>query len=132
VASSRDTSERLTHLEQILSQTASASAAVAADATNAAEVHLGSVPAERIRLLTAELLRTGSPGLDEIDAVVMKLLLNEYSNAVDHLRAVANLAAATIDGVTAPMLDTERAVRKHLKSVDAQSADWLARNTALE
>jgi len=85
---------------------------------------------DRIRLLTAELRSTGSLDVDESDAVVMKLLLQEYSAAVGHLRAVARMAAATVDGVTAPMLETERAVHRHIKTVDAHAADWLARGDA--
>jgi len=130
VAPSRDTSERLARLEQILSRTQSGSRAITADTANAADVHLSSVPTERIRLLTAELQRTDLPQLDESDAVVMKLLLNEYSAAVGHLRAVARMAAATVDGVTVPTLETERAVHRHIKTVDAHTADWLARNDA--
>ncbi len=129
VAPSRDTSERLARLEQILAQTASGSGAIAADNGDVAEVHLSSVLTERIRLLTAELQGTASP-LDESDAVVMKLLLNEYSTAVGHLRAVARMAAATVDGVTAPMLEMDRAVHRYIKTVDAHRADWLTRHDA--
>jgi len=129
VAPSHDTSERLARLEQILAQTASGSGSIAADNGDGAEVHLSSVLTERIRLLTAELQGTASP-LDESDAVVMKLLLNEYSTAVGHLRAVARMAAATVDGVTAPMLEMDRAVHRYIKTVDAHRADWLTRHDA--
>jgi len=130
VPSSRDASERLVRLEQILSQTPSVSDAAPAGSTDAAHVHLKAVPTERIRLLTAELQGAGSSELDESDAVVMKLLLNEYSSAVGHLRAVARMAAAAVDGVTAPTLETERAIRRHIKTIDAHAADWRARNNA--
>lgn len=129
VAPSRDTSERLARLEQILAQTASGSGSIAADNGDVAEVHLSRVLTERIRLLTAELQGTASP-LDESDAAVMKLLLNEYSTAVGHLRAVARMAAATVDGVTAPMLEMDRAVHRYIKTVDAHRADWLTRHDA--
>jgi hypothetical protein len=130
VAPSRDTSERLARLQQILAQTSSGSNSGTADNADAAEVHLSSVLTERIRLLTTELQGIGSPGLDESDAVVVKLLLNEYSTAVGHLRAVARMAAATVDGVTAPMLEMERAVHRYIKTVDTRRADWLTRNDA--
>ena len=45
---------------------------------NPAEVHLGSIAAERIRLLTAELHGAGSGEDEPADALFMKLLLNEY------------------------------------------------------
>lgn len=104
--------------------------AVTADNADAAEVHLNSVPTERIRLLTAELRGTSSAAPDEIDVLVMQVLLNEYSNAVAHLRAVARIAAATVDGVVAPMVETERAVHRYVKTIDAQTANWVAKSGA--
>lgn len=130
MASSHDASERLARLEQILSETSSASNATPADNTDAAHVHLDGVPTERIRHLTAELQETSSFELDESAAVVMKLLLNEYSSAVGHLRAVARIAAARVDGVTAHILEADRAVHRHIKTIDAQAADWHTRNDA--
>jgi hypothetical protein len=130
VASSRDASERLARLEQILSETSSASNATPAANTDAAQVHLDALSTERIRRLTAELQETSSFELDESDAVVMKLLLNEYSSAVGHLRAVARIAAATVDGVTARIREAERAIHRHIKTLDAHAADWHARNDA--
>ena len=128
MSSPRDTSERLARLEQILSQTDGARTVIG-DTANPAEVHLSSIPAERIRLLTAELKATGSGECEPADALLMKLLLNEYCTALGHLRAVARMSAATVDGAAAPMRDMERAVHRCLKDVDRRLADWLARNT---
>ena len=126
--SSRDTSERLAHLEQILSRTDGAQTVIG-DTANPAEVHLRSIPAERIRLLTSELRGTGSGECEPADALVMKLLLNEYTAALNHLRAVARMSAAIVDGAGAPMREMERAVHRCLKGVDASVANWLARTT---
>ena len=71
MSSSRDTSERLAHLERILSQTGARATTVLRDAANPAAVHLGSIPEERIRLLTAELQAEGSEACQPADAVVM-------------------------------------------------------------
>ena len=125
--SSRDTSERLAHLEQILSRTDGAQTVIG-DTANPAEVHLGSIPAERIRLLTSELHGTGSGECEPADALLMKLLLNEYTAALGHLRAVARMSAAIVDGAAAPMREMERAVHRCLKGVDGRVAEWLARN----
>lgn len=125
--SSRDTSERLARLEQILSRTDGAQTVIG-DTANPAEVHLGSIAAERIRLLTAELHGAGSGEDEPADALFMKLLLNEYRAALGHLRAVARMSAAIVDGAAAPMREMERAVHRSLKGVDARVADWLARS----
>lgn len=125
--SSRDTSERLARLEQILSRTDGAQTVIG-DTANPAEVHLGSIAEERIRLLTAELHGAGSGEDEPADALLMKLLLNEYTAALGHLRAVARMSAAIVDGAAAPMREMERAVHRSLKGVDARVADWLARS----
>lgn len=80
--------------------------------TDAVHAHLSSVPVERIRRLTAELQGSNTVHPDEIDVAVMRLLLSEYSTAVNHLRAVARQAAATVDAAAAPLLDARRAVHR--------------------
>jgi hypothetical protein len=121
VPSSRDTSARLAHLEHILSQTTPGSR----NEADAADVHLASVPVERIRRLTAELQHDSSRQPDEIDALVMRLLINEYATAVAHLRAVARMAASRVDGAAAPMREARRALHRHAKNVEAGTPNRL-------
>src|SRR5687768_14147302 len=108
-----DTATRLSQLEQILAATAVGTTPAVADA---AGVHLGGVSAERIRGLTLVLHDGISRNVDELDAIVMRLLLAEYVTAVAHLRAVARIAAAHIDGAAAPVREARRALHRHAKA----------------
>jgi predicted nucleotidyltransferase len=129
VASSSDTATRLVRLEQILAQTTSATEN--RSDVHAADVHLSSVPAERIRRLTAELADDAAREHDPVDAVVMRLLLNEYATAVGHLRAVARMAATRIDGAAVPMREARRALHRHTKSIESAGPNWLTKNSKI-
>jgi hypothetical protein len=122
VALSHDTAIRLSQLEQILAATAARTASAGSDA---AGVHMSSVPSERIRALTVALDDGNGRDVDELDAVVMRLLLEEYVTAVSHLRAVARLAAARIDAATAPVREARRAVHRYSKAVESAPATRL-------
>jgi hypothetical protein len=120
VTSRDDTAGRLAALEQILGHTASGTAPISATDADTVDAHLGRVSAERIRRLTAAFQGDSSQPLDAIDAIVIRLLLDEYSKAVSHLRAVARLAAATIDGAAEPVREARRSVH-HLTKVLASA-----------
>jgi len=82
-------SSRLARLDRILSASAAPVAARTTD-TDPDQVHLASVPLERIQALTLELQERSAHVTDEIDAITMRLLLNDFKAAVAHLRAVSN------------------------------------------
>ena len=123
--SSRETTVRLTHIEEILAQTAPSPTA-AAVTTDAATVHLNSVPIDRLRRLTAELGDTPpAEGPDVVDAVVMRLLLDEFATAVTHLRAVARAAASRVDAAAPPLRDARRALHRLEKSTTTHAENWM-------
>jgi hypothetical protein len=122
----RDSTTRLANLETILAETTSGHTPAAAIGGNAADVHLNSVPAERIRRLTAELDDESREAPDAVDAIVMRLLLDEYTSAVAHLRAVARLAAARVDRAAAPLREARRAMHRLDKS--AAAVPWLGKS----
>ena len=105
----RETAARLLELEQILAQSRNALAADR-DADPVA-LHLADVPVERMRRFTSVLQQGAGGGNDEIDAVTMRLLLNDYTAAVGHLRAIARVAAAGIDAAAVPVRESQRFVR---------------------
>jgi hypothetical protein len=113
------TAQRLLRLEEILAH--SKFSGVAVDGTtDRVKWHLDSVPLERIRQLTAELdARNGSVS-DEIDAVAMRVLLNDYITAVQHLRSVARAAEAQLEAASAPLTDVRRFVWRELKLQEAR------------
>src|SRR4051794_120610 len=55
---------------------------------------LAGVPLERIRALTLELQERAEATPDDLDAITMRLLLNDYKSAVADLRAFTN----SVDG----------------------------------
>ena len=99
-------SQRLRRLEQILSGSSAAPVA-AVDERDAATRHMESLPLERIRQLT-ELVDQRSTEADEVDAVAMRLLLNDYAAAVGHLRAVTRDAGSRLDAAAGPVADVRR------------------------
>lgn len=116
--SSADGAVRPAHLEQLPAETVSNATTDVA----AAHAHLNSVASERIRSRTAE-LQDLPPTADQPDIASIRLLLSEYSTAVGHLRAVARLAAATIDGAAEPLREARRTVHRLSKTLAATPAD---------
>jgi hypothetical protein len=115
-----DTSLRLKRLEAVLAQAGSRS--LLSSESDAADVHLDSVLVDRIRQLTAELRERDGAPIDDIDALAMRLLLNEYRAAVGHLRAVARIAAERIDAAPRALKDARRAVHRLEKAVNKREA----------
>ena len=83
---------------------------------------LAAVPTERLSHLTSTLLQTRDASLDEIDAMTARLLLNDYSLAVAHLRAVTRLVAKRVNAAAGPVSESrkhvERERRKRAKVMD--------------
>jgi hypothetical protein len=90
-----DISQRLQELEQILSEAVVPTSAQRGDA-DPAGVHLDSVPLERIRRIASELQRQSPDAADDLDSVMARLLLNDYTASIAHLRAVARLAEQSV------------------------------------
>jgi hypothetical protein len=78
-----------------------------------AYAHLANVPIDRIQRMTAE-LQQGAGG--DVDAATVSLLLNDYTAAFTHLRAVARLAEERIAAAAGPIRDASKLVRRALKS----------------
>jgi hypothetical protein len=88
-------SARLTRLDEILAQSPPHQANRTAE-LDPEQLHLASVPLDRIAGLSAELRQRSVEPQDDIDAITMRLLLNDYRIAVAHLRAIANSADARL------------------------------------
>jgi len=118
--------ERLREIERVLAQTRSSTGSSDAGVDPVA-LHLGEVPSTRIREFTSMLQQRAVDGTDEIDALAVRLLLNDYTAAIAHLRAVAREAAALIDGAAAPVKDSQRFLRvddrRKLKGESGESDD---------
>ena len=113
-----DLAERLLELDRILSRERAASFSTEGDPVS---LHLGAVPSERIRALTLLLEGNTSAGNDEIDAVAMRLLLNDYAAAVGHLRAVARIAATRIDEAATPVREAQLFMKRDLRREEREA-----------
>jgi len=80
--------------------------------TDPGQVHLSSVPLERIRALTLELQDRVATTLDDVDAITMRLLLNDYKTAVAHLRAVGNGVDARLQTAAYEIHDIRKTIRR--------------------
>jgi hypothetical protein len=105
----------LQRLEQILAESNATLTATRDGTADPADVHLASVPLERIRRTTSELQLGSGIDIDDVDAVTMRLLLNDYTTAVAHLRAVARLTEQHITAATAPIQETRLLVQRQQK-----------------
>jgi hypothetical protein len=110
-------SARLARLDRILSQSPPHVAAHATTETDPGQVHLTSVPLDRIQALTMELQDRSTEDTDEVDAITMRLLLNDYKAAVAHLRAVANGADSRLHAVGAELHESRKTVRREEEMV---------------
>jgi hypothetical protein len=97
-----DRYERLAKLEQILAQPIAIGGGATHDPAQTREEQ-----AQRLRQLTGELQRGGAD-TDEIDALAMRLLLNDYVALVTSLRAIARQAETHVIGAYGSITETRR------------------------
>lgn len=98
-----DPFQRLLRLEQILTQPVALGTGTIADPSRTREEQ-----AQRLRQLTGELQRGGGLDNDEVDALAMRLLLNDYAALVTGLRAMARQAETHIIAAYGPITETRR------------------------
>jgi len=87
------------------------------------ELWLAEFPAERLAGVTEELRRRTGAEVDEIDALAMRLLLNDYTAAVARLRAVIR---ATEQRLSAAAPEIKGAMRV-LGRIAEEHHEWTAR-----
>jgi hypothetical protein len=109
-----DSAWRLQQLAQILAESKALASTSARD-TDPADVHIGSVALERIRRLTAQLTQQAATDIDDIDRLAMRLLLNDYTAAVAHLRAAMRLTEQRMAEATLPIQEAGLHVKQREK-----------------
>jgi hypothetical protein len=118
MSAAADSSRRLQRLAQILAESNGAPASTTGWENDPAEFHLGCVPLERISLLTSELTRGEATTVDDIDHLVLRLLLNEYTASVGRLRATARLTEQRIADAAVPIQEMRRRIRLRKKHAE--------------
>jgi hypothetical protein len=116
----QDNSQRMLRLQRILADARQARPQTPASDGNSAQVHLASVPLDRIAQVTSELHARINAEIDDVDALAMQVLLNDYATAVAHLRAVARLAQHHVEAAAVPIDEARRFVRRQLKIQQAR------------
>jgi hypothetical protein len=109
-----DSSWRLQRLAQILAESKALASTSARD-TDPTDVLIASVPLERISRLTAALTQQAPTGIDDIDRLAMRLLLNDYTAAVAHLRAATRLTEQRVAEAHLPIQEVGLHVRRREK-----------------
>jgi hypothetical protein len=110
VTDAREPFERLIRLRQILSLHAiNGSGSADVEPRRARERHT-----ERIRQLTLE-LQHGGIDCDEVDAVAMRLLLNEYAATLTTFRDMARQAESHMAAASGPVKEARRYLKRQEK-----------------
>ena len=74
-----------------------------------------SVPIDRIAHLTMELQQRGNAVVDVVDALAMRLLLNDYTVATTHLRSVTRIAGQRMATASSALKDVRALVERELQ-----------------
>lgn len=113
-----DTSRRLTRLAQILSDARPYGEASVSDSAE----YLCRVRLQRMQHLTAHLDDRAGRDVDDVDAVAMRLLLDQYAGAVVHLRATAGESARMLADLAATVRTDRRLVDEQLEQQEKRFA----------
>lgn len=106
-----DASRRLAQLARVLSDARLHGDESAPDPAE----HLHRVHLQRIPRLTVQLDDRVGRDVDGIDAVAMRLLLDEYAAVIDHLRSAVRAHAQTLEGLAATLRTDRRRVHQQLE-----------------
>ena len=87
---------------------------VASDATLLRNL-LDEIPEDRLRALSAELRsRAGLPELDAVDGLLMRLLLDDYRDAVRRFRAAARIIEEKLLALSADVRESQHLTQREL------------------
>jgi hypothetical protein len=100
--------QRLQRLERILALAPTAISPSVESDSDGVQMSLRTLPLERIRQLTSEVSARSQAEIDAVDAVAIRVLLNDYRAAVSSLRAVARTAARRVAAASEPINRTRR------------------------
>ena len=128
MSTANDAAKRLLDLERILAEPRKNESQSTGDPVT---LHIADVPVERIRRFITE-LQSANGDRDEVAAVTMRLLLNDYATAVAHLRAVARISVARIESALEPIRDCQKFLRREEKLEMKKRAAGHATNASTE
>jgi hypothetical protein len=104
-------SRRLGELVRILDETSPRDIGLTHDTAD----HLERLRLQRIERLAAQLGERTGPDVDNVDAVAMRVILDEYSHIVADLRTAAAEGAKVLENVAAAVSADRRLLDERLK-----------------
>jgi hypothetical protein len=111
---------RLLHLIEMLERLPAAADA-GGNGAGAAMMHLGRISDDRLRTLTAMLReRISDIDVDVEDALLARLLLDHYTNAIGHLRALSKETDDRLTGVQNTIRDGRRAIELERRRAESR------------
>lgn len=111
-------SRRLAQLVRILDETSPRGETSMDDPAD----HLRQLRLQRIQRLTAQLGEHAGHDADDVDAVAMRLVLDDYSHVLAHVRTVAAESAKMLEGLAASVRADRRRVDERLQQQVKQRA----------
>jgi hypothetical protein len=115
VPDDHDLSRRLQRLQAYVAAKPSQADPTPTNGSDLADWHMRSVMLDRIAHLTMELQRRGDAVIDAVDALEMRLLLNDYTASTTHLRAVTRIAKEGIATASSQLRGVRKTIERDLQ-----------------
>jgi hypothetical protein len=115
VPDDHDLSRRLQRLQACVAAKPSQAETTSTNGSDLADWHMRSVVLDRIAHLTMELQRRGDAVIDAVDALEMRLLLNDYTASTTHLRAVTRIAKEGIATASSQLRGVRKTIERDLQ-----------------
>lgn len=110
-----DLSRRLQRLQAYVTAKPPQADPTSTNSSDLADWHMRSVMLDRIAHLTMELQRRGDAVIDAVDALEMRLLLNDYTASTTHLRAVTRIAKEGMATASSQLRGVRKTIERDLK-----------------
>lgn len=110
-----DLSRRLQRLQSYVAAKPPQADPTSSNSSDMADWHMRSVMLDRIAHLTMELQRRGDAVIDAVDALEMRLLLNDYTASTTHLRAVTRIAKEGMATASSQLRGVRKTIERDLK-----------------
>ena len=110
-----DLSRRLQRLQAYVAAKPPQADPTSTNSSDLADWHMRSVMLDRIAHLTMELQRRGDAVIDAVDALEMRLLLNDYTASTTHLRAVTRIAKEGMATASSQLRGVRKTIERDLK-----------------
>jgi len=115
VPDDHDLSRRLQRLQSYVAAKPPQADPTSSNSSDMADWHMRSVMVDRIAHLTMELQRRGDAVIDAVDALEMRLLLNDYTASTTHLRAVTRIAKEGMATASSQLRGVRKTIERDLK-----------------